>query len=305
MRKEFSQWMEKKISENPRIVFLTGDLGYMAFEGVAKAAGSRFVNVGVSEQNMISLAAGLASQGLLPFCYSIAPFAVFRPLEQIRLDVCIHKMNVKIIGNGGGYGYGIMGATHHALEDLACLSSMPHMKCFVPLCNEDLFTAAEAMMSYDGPSYLRMGAGTWPSSVQYPGPGAFRKVLSGDAVVIVGLGPSIQNVLKAEMDRRTKGECKSASIYAISELPLLQLNSDFAEEVKRTGRLVIVEEHVQRGGLAEHLSLLLMQNGISAQVRNLCARGYPNGLYGSQTYHQRVSNLDSVSITQTLSDLLA
>src|SRR5690242_17673469 len=102
---------------------LTGDLGYQALEGVREKLKDRFINAGVSEQNMVSVAAALASEGLEPLCYSIAPFAVFRPAEQIRLDVCLHGLGVKIVGNGGGYGYGIMGSTHHAIEDVAVLSS--------------------------------------------------------------------------------------------------------------------------------------------------------------------------------------
>lgn len=304
MRKEFSSWLEKKIAEDPKIIFLTGDLGFNAFESIAKTAGKRFVNVGVSEQNMIGVAAGMASQGLSPICYSIAPFAVFRPFEQIRLDLCLHKMNVKIIGNGGGYGYGIMGATHHALEDLACLSSLPNMKCFVPLSNEDLFTSAEAMMDYSGPSYLRLGSGAWPTAVSFAAPSPFRKVMSGGRVVAVGLGPIVQNILKAEVDLRDQKTKCFASVYAVSELPLAQLSAEFIEEVKLTKRLLVVEEHVQRGGLAEHLSLFLMQKGVHAQVISLHAQGYPNQLYGSQAYHQHLSGLDSQSISQTLLEMV-
>jgi transketolase len=176
------------------------------------------------------------------------------------------------------------------------------MKCFVPLCNEDLFASADAMMDYAGPSYLRLGAGTWPTSIQPPTPRAFRKILSGNQAVVVGIGPVIQNALKAELERRTQESSPQASIYAVSELPLPELNTEFIEEVKKTGRLLIIEEHVQRGGLAEHLSLHLMKLGIQAQIRNLCAQGYPNGLYGSQAYHQSLSHLDSNSIKKTLSE---
>src|SRR6185503_2234094 len=87
-------------------VFLTGDLGYMALEPLQKVAGGRFINAGIAEQNMVSVAAGLASQGLSPWAYSIAPFIYARPLEQIRNDVCIHDLPVKLVGNGGGYAYG-------------------------------------------------------------------------------------------------------------------------------------------------------------------------------------------------------
>ena len=87
MREEFSQWIERFGRQELRFIFLTGDLGFAALENVERALNGRFVNMGVSEQNMVSVAAGLAQQGLLPLCYSIAPFAVFRPYEQIRLDV--------------------------------------------------------------------------------------------------------------------------------------------------------------------------------------------------------------------------
>ncbi len=119
MRKEFSAVVEKIAARDRKVIFLTGDLGFMALENVQRAIGKRFINAGVSEQNMVSMAAALALEGLTPICYSIAPFLVFRPAEQIRLDVCLHDMDVKLVGNGGGYGYGIMGATHHAIEDIA------------------------------------------------------------------------------------------------------------------------------------------------------------------------------------------
>jgi len=116
MRKEFSKTIEEIAKKDKKVIFLTGDLWFYGPRKRQEAIGKRFINAGVSEQNMISMAAGMASEGLRPICYSIAPFAVFRPAEQIRLDIGLHNMNVKIVGNGGGYGYGIMGATHHAIE---------------------------------------------------------------------------------------------------------------------------------------------------------------------------------------------
>ena len=162
MRKEFSSWIENFGRNESRFIFLTGDLGFAALENVQAALQERFVNMGVCEQNMISVAAGLAQQGLIPLCYSIAPFAVFRPYEQIRVDLALHQMNVKIVGNGGGYGYGIMGGTHHALEDIAVLSALQPFACFIPLCNSDVDGACAALFRYVGPSYLRLGFGVWP-----------------------------------------------------------------------------------------------------------------------------------------------
>ena len=105
-------------------VFLTGDLGFKALEPLRDALGSRFINAGVAEQNMVSVAAGLAAPDLRPWVYSIAPFIYARPFEQIRNDVCLHALPVVFVGNGGGYGYGVMGSTHHALEDYGILLSL-------------------------------------------------------------------------------------------------------------------------------------------------------------------------------------
>ena len=110
----------------------------MALEPLREALGARFINAGVAEQNMVSVAAGLARGGLRPWVYSIAPFIYARPFEQIRNDVCLHRLPVRLVGNGGGYGYGVMGATHHALEDYGALLCLPHLRAFVPAFDDDV-----------------------------------------------------------------------------------------------------------------------------------------------------------------------
>ena len=133
MRDEFARTMVALSRKRNDLVFITGDVGYLAIEPIAEAYGDRFINAGIAEQNMVSLAAGLAREGHLPWVYSIAPFVAFRPYEQIRTDVCLHRLPVKLVGNGGGYGYGIMGATHHALEDVGAMRVLPHMRIYLPL----------------------------------------------------------------------------------------------------------------------------------------------------------------------------
>src|SRR5262249_54897691 len=114
MRKQFCDALVAR-AKNPDMIFLTGDLGFMALEELQKALGERFINAGVAEQNMISVAAALARQGFQVWAYSIAPFCYARPFEQIRNDITFHGLPVKLVGNGGGYGYGVMGPTHHAI----------------------------------------------------------------------------------------------------------------------------------------------------------------------------------------------
>ena len=287
MRKEFSGWLETIAQSRKDLMLLTGDLGFMALEGVAQVLEKRFVNVGVSEQNMMSMAAALAHEGMTPLCYSIAPFAVFRPAEQIRLDICLHNKNVKIVGNGGGYGYGIMGATHHAIEDLAMLSSFQNMVCYVPFHNGDVASVCDAMLARKGPAYLRLGFGVPPVGIISTPYSSIRKIASGHTWTVVGIGPVILNALRAAHELRG-----GADVFVVSELPCPELSQDLIESLQRTGKVLIVEEHVERGGLAEWLCLMLMKAGLHPQVWHQCAKGYPDNLYGSQAFHQKQCGLD-------------
>lgn len=302
MRKEFSRWAEATGRRETRLIFLTGDLGYAALENVRAALGDRFVNMGVSEQNMVSVAAGLARQGLLPICYSIAPFAVFRPYEQIRLDVALHNLPVKIVGNGGGYGYGIMGASHHALEDLAVLSCLPNFACVAPLCNADVPAAAEAWFTHAGPGYLRLGLGLWPEQDlgRLPTFAPIRPLITASArpkLTVAGLGPVL---LAALPWLKGKGNC---DVFAVSQLPLDEVTTPLLTSVQNSGRLLVLEEHAARGGLGEHLAARLAVAGVPFQLHHLHARGYPNGRYGSQDFHQRQSGLDYASVQATVNRL--
>lgn len=290
--------MEKIAAGDDKVIFLTGDLGFMALENVEASIKKRFVNAGVSEQNMISVAAGLASQGLKPVCYSIAPFAVFRPAEQIRLDVCLHNMNVKIVGNGGGYGYGIMGATHHALEDIAVLSSFQHMTCFIPYCNEEVDVVLKEMTDRVGPGYLRLGFGNRPKDIPFTPYSAVKQLKRGGKVTVIAMGPVALNALKAFEELKW-----DADLFIVSEIPLKKLPDDLVASLKSTNKALIIEEHVRRGGLGEHLTSLFLQNGLAPRTAQKYAVGYPDSLYGSQPYHQKKSGLDPASIANAVKDL--
>jgi transketolase len=258
----------------------------------------RFINAGVAEQNMISVAAGLAQQGLAPFCYSIAPFLVFRPFEQIRLDVCAHDLNVKLVGNGGGYGYGIMGATHHALEDLAVLTALLNMKCYIPFCNEDVAEVCQAMVGRTGPAYLRLGFGLAPKGLALHRKYApVRRLMSGSAITVVGCGPVLLNAIAAVTELGV-----AADVFAVSELPVSDW-SEIGASIQRTKKLLVVEEHVRRGGVGEHLAFWMAEHGLAARFSHRCALGYPDNRYGSQSYHQRVCGLDQGALQEAVRKL--
>src|SRR4051812_9754805 len=205
MRVEFVEAIEPVLARDAEAVFITGDLGFNALEGLVAKYGKRFINAGVAEQNMMGLAAGLALTGMRPWVYSIAPFATYRCLEQIRNDVCLHRLPVRIVGNGGGYTYGIMGATHHALEDLAVLRPLPNMRLFFPCSNDHVAGAVGQMSELSGPAYLRLAISPYTTPIaplseqpqtltrQY----AVRRDPRAASVTIIGVGHGVQLALRA------------------------------------------------------------------------------------------------------------
>src|SRR5262249_54572532 len=143
--------------QDERVWLLTADLGYSVLERFAARFPDRYVNVGVAEQNLIGIAAGLARCGKVPFVYSIANFPTLRCLEQIRNDVCYHEGNVKVVAVGGGLAYGAQGYTHHGVEDLAVLRVLPGMTVVAPGDPVETRLVTEAIARHPGPCYLRLG----------------------------------------------------------------------------------------------------------------------------------------------------
>jgi transketolase len=295
MRNEFSNAMIDVVSESENTFFLTGDLGFNALEQIESIAGSRFVNTGITEQSMVGIAAGIAHTGNDVFVYSIAPFVTFRCLEQIRVDVCTHNLPVYIVGNGGGYGYGIMGTTHHSIEDIGCMSTLDNMTCWIPAFSDDVSKCIDTIRQRKLPAYLRLGLGVIrPDGAEEFSP--VSQIIRGSSprATVVTLGPIITNVLET-----LKQKSHDVDLFSVVKVPLQDDElTKIRESLIRTGTLIVIEEHVQRGGLMEHLTSKLIQLGVTGfTLYNACAMGNVEKRYGSQKYHQRVSGLDVESLS--------
>jgi transketolase len=285
-----------EFSSNQEFVFLTGDLGFRALEPLRETMGRRFINAGVAEQNMVGVAAGLAKGGLRPWAYSIAPFLYARAFEQIRNDVCLHHLPVVFAGNGGGYGYGVMGSTHHALEDYGVLLSLPHMRAYIPAFDSDLRHMIRHLMTVDHPAYLRLGLSEQPAWLEPEPYAAWRRILPGGGPTAVFAGPlagsSIDAIRKSGLN---------TDVWLVSELPIDRLPPEFLSSVQRSGYLLAVEEHVAAGGLGQMLALALLKAGVCpARFVHRSALGYVSGLYGSQMFHRQECGLDPGSMVAEL-----
>jgi len=282
-----------------RPVFLTGDLGFMALEGVRDVFGDRFINAGVAEQNMICVAAGLAREGFVPWVYDIAAFAVLRPYEQIRNNVCLHNLPVKIVGNGGGYGYGIMGATHHTLEDIGAMRMLPNMKVYVPLVTGDVATAVNAMASDPSPNYLRLNLAPHLTS-EVPAFSQWRKIAGGSRGVLIGTGPVLGNVFLLP----EKKLAENIDIWHLGIFPVRELPDELLASIRNSRKVLVMEEHHGQCGLNETLARLLLERlDCPIVFRSLSAAGYPSGRYGSQKWHQEENGLAGEKLASSLREI--
>ncbi len=293
MRVEFAQAIINAFDRTANLAFITGDLGYMALEKVQEKFGERFINAGVAEQNMITVAAAMAHEGFLPWVYSISPFVTLRPYEQIRNDVCLHHLPVKLVGNGGGYGYGIMGATHHNIEDIGAMRILPNMKVYVPFTASDVAQAMAQMIIDDSPNYLRLNMGAKISNEVSPF-SAWRKIKNGTKGVVVGTGPVMENLLNMSI-------AGDLEVWVLSIFPIIELPEELIRSINVSKKLITVEEHRGECGLRETLSYHLMNElTTSIKMLSLAAAGYPSGRYGNQKWHQEENNLAGKGLSDAL-----
>lgn len=300
MRAEFARAMIALSQKRGDLVFITGDVGYMALEGVAQALGERFLNAGVAEQNAVSLAAGLARSGQLPWVYSTAPFVALRPYEQIRNDLCLHKLPVKLVGNGGGYGFGIMGATHHALEDVGAMRALPNMRIYLPVSPADVPQVVDRMAQDPLPNYLRLNT---PAKIPdaLPAFAPWRRLKRGRSAVVIGMGPIVGNLY----DMGNPELLESLEIWSVGTMPIEDLPADLVRSIQDGRPVVTIEEHHRACGLGEALSHLLLTRALFPRsFTSLHAAGYPSGRYGSQAWHQAESGLLGPALASRLEALI-
>lgn len=299
MRKQLCDALVERAA-NPDMIFMTGDLGFMALEPLQAAMGTRFINAGVAEQNMASVAAALARQELDVWVYSIAPFLYARAFEQIRNDITFHALPVKLLGNGGGYGYGVMGPTHHAIEDYGVMLALPNMSVYVPVFDEDMEAVIARAGASTRSSYIRMGRGEPPKGYPVPAYAPWRQLTRGDGPLLIAVGPLASTYIEAfeklPPDQRP-------NLWAVAELPISQspMPAELLAQIKRAAVLCVAEEHVQRGGFASELLLYLADQQVPVpRFRHLYARAHHFERYGSQGFLRRQSGLDVGSVLAAL-----
>lgn len=283
-------------AEDQRVLLLTGDLGYMVMEPFREQFPGRFLNVGVAEQNMVGMATGLAEAGFRPYVYSIATFASLRPLEFIRNGPVLHRLPVRVVGMGMGFEYGHAGPTHHAVEDIAALRTMPGLTIVVPADSAQTTKAFCSTADLDGPIYYSLGKDDRTSVPGLDGHfelGRLQIVRHGGDLAIISMGSiTVEAVAAAEM---LSSQGVQATLAVVSSF-----NPDPADDVATLltqFRLAIsVEAQAVSGGLAAFVSTVIASQGLACRLQPLAVRSSPDGTSGSQRERWRKHGLDRASI---------
>jgi transketolase len=251
MRDAFSAALIKAAQQDERVLLLTGDHGYALFDEIRRLLPERYLNVGVAEQNMVGVAAGLAKAGLRPILYGLSAFVPIRVLEQIKLDICYEDLPVVMVGDGAGFVYGALGASHHSTEDISAIRAIPNVQILSPADAHEMTRAMELAFSAERPVYLRIGkcdiGPVHDGTIEYDW-GELIEMRPGDGGLgFIATGSMVAAALKES------SRWDGSSVWSAPSLKPLNVEQVIA--ICRNHRAIItLEEHSIYGGLGSAIA---------------------------------------------------
>ena len=259
-RKVFTETILELAKKNPNIFILATDSrGSVTLNEFAQVLPEQFVEVGIAEQNMVGIAAGLACGGLKPFACAPACFLSARSFEQVKVDLAYSNTNVKLIGISGGVSYGALGTSHHSLQDIAMMRATAGMTVILPCDNRQTKQLTEALVDFEGPVYVRMGRGAvedvYDSEVPFT-IGKANTISKGNDVTIIATGETVIIGKKASEELTKEG----ISVRVIDMHTLKPLDNEIIlKAAEETKHIITIEEHYTAGGLGGAVAELLAE----------------------------------------------
>ncbi len=282
MRNAYVDTIYNLAKNNRQIMSLNADIGAIVFDKFREDFPDQFINTGVAESNMISVAAGLAHCGKIPFTYTIIPFITMRTYEQIKNDVCLQNTNVKIVGVGAGLVYSTLGPTHHALEDIAIMKVLPNMKIISPADPIEAKKATLEIAEIKGPVYLRLGTAGEPTIYENDYEFIMDRGIelkTGEDATIITTGSITHDVLIAAKEL----EQDNISVRVININTIKPIDKKIILKAAReTGTILTVEEHYIEGGFGSSVaSVILEENMSQIKFKRLGIQDYFCSFYGN------------------------
>jgi transketolase len=305
MRNRFVQTVMNMAEDIPNLFLITGDLGFGVLTKFQEKFPDKFINAGVSEQNMTSVATGMAMEGKIVFTYSIGNFSTARCFEQIRNDVAYHKANVKIVAVGAGFSYGALGMSHHATEDMAIMRALPEMTVFTPCDSLETEAITRAAVELEGPCYIRLGKGGEKELHKNAhNISAFKanKLKDGRDTVILVAGAIANEALSAAEMLKTQGV--SCAVYSFPSIKPLD-SETIHHLANQYDYIFTLEEHNIIGGFGSSVSEVIAEIRTRAVIVRLGLNDVYSSVVGSQDYLRKYYNIDGSSISSRIQKIIA
>ncbi len=304
MRNAFADEVTKLAEKNDKVVLMPGDIGNKLFDKFKEKFPNRFFNCGVAEANLIGMAAGIASCGLRPIGYTIAPFITTRCYEQIRVDICYNNFPVVIVAVGAGFEYAPLGATHHSCEDLAIMRALPNMSVICPGDAYEVRSAIRLALNHDGPVYLRLGKKNDPlvyKEVPNSKIGKGNIIQKGKDVCILSIGNMLSTSVEAA---KILGE-KGISAQVVNMFTLKPLDTEVLSDVfNEFGLIATIEEHSLLGGLGSSVAEWSCDNFKKSRLLRFGTKDRFLYRVGSQSYAREFMGLAPYQISKKIMENL-
>jgi transketolase len=295
IRDAFFDELYEIAAEDPSVIFMTADMGAFSLDRFRRDFPERFINVGIAEQNLVSVAAGLALEGKKVFIYAIIPFITLRCLEQIKVDLCVMDLPVTIIGTGSGFTYSNDGPTHHAIEDISILRALPEMSVLNPCDQVEAGAAARIAFENQGPVYVRLDKGMLPmlhDSKADLSPGAF-ELREGSDLLIVATGIMVHKAFElADMLAKRSIRAGILDIFQIKP----QRRRAVLDAVRKYTALMTLEEQVLTGGIGSSIGELLADEGHFVPLLRVGVAEEYCKLYGDREWMHSSNKIDTCSV---------
>ncbi len=296
MREAFFVELFKIFKKDKNAILITGDLGYRLLDKFRKELPKQFINAGIAEQNMMSVAAGLALEGKKVFVYSIANFPVLRCLEQIRNDVAYHNANVKIISAGVGFDYGTLGYSHHATEDIAVLMAIPNISIISPFDNYTAKIAARYVYKNKGSFYVRLSKDKINDLVKDKKNYDIKKpaeIIKGEKIAIFSTGAIIQEAIKtAEILSK-----KNIKIGVYGFAMIKPIDKEYIRQIiKRYDIIFTLEEHRINGGFGSKICNIISESNNKSKIIKIGLDDKFNFFIGDKQYLMKINKVDKMAV---------
>jgi transketolase len=284
-----------KMEKNPDIFFLCADMGINLIEKFEEKYPERFANVGIAEQNLIGICAGLVNLGYRPFAYTISNFIIHRCFEQIRNDIAIHRYPITLIGTSTGYDNAPLGPTHHIIEEWGSLKSIPGIDIYCPSSNRYAAPLVERILENTQPAYIRIPKG----SPQTPESEEHMVQLSGTAknVLLISYGGPAQACIAAQKLN------PELSVLVINRLRPLD-ERRLSEILAPYKQILVIEDHFPESGLYGSLCEFIARNPIAGKIRSLAPRDYNLEVGASAGYFNQKYGIDTDGILASIGENL-